>query len=135
MNETPVTAHLAVTVSGSQVFADLTFHNTSAQPVYLDKLMAGLAGPVQSKLFEVTKNGEPVDYIGPMAKRAAPGPGDYFRLNAEDSVRTRAVLTELYDIRPGDHVYRVRYSAFHGYPDKPGIWDLESKETSFRLER
>lgn len=133
MSQPAVTAHLNIVVSGRQVFAEITFHNPSADPVHLDKLKAGLTEPVEGKLFEVTLDGAPVEYIGPMSKRAAPGPDDYYALAPQDSVRTRAVLSNLYAIRPSPHAYHVRYSTYHGYPDRAGIWVLMSNEAAFTL--
>ena len=53
---------------------------------------------LQAKLFQVSRDGEPVAYVGPMAKRGLPAPADFAILRAGESYRTVVDLAASYDM-------------------------------------
>ena len=56
---------------------------------------------LDANLFSVTRNGEPVTYLGRLAKRAAPGAGDYVELKPGASIQGRTELSRHYDMADG----------------------------------
>lgn len=63
-----------------------------------------LSGP----LFQITRDGAPVTYLGPIAKRAAPTADDYITLSPGESVSYEVELTGLYDFS-ADGQYEIQY--------------------------
>ena len=63
---------------------------------------------VQGPLFTVTRDGEPVAYIGIMVKRAAPTAQDYLTLGAGESLTRTVDLSAYYDLSISGN-YEVRY--------------------------
>jgi peptidyl-Lys metalloendopeptidase len=65
---------------------------------------------LQAKLFEVTRDGQPVAYEGPMIKRGLPGAREFAILQPGQTVRATVDLSAFYDMsRSGE--YTVAYSA------------------------
>ena len=91
------------------VTVKVTFTNTSGSPQYVLKShtpFEGLSAPV----FEVTRDGQPVRYLGKIVKRAAPTAADYYLLKPGASYTVKVELSALYDMATtGD--YAVRYHA------------------------
>ena len=89
------------------VFVHFTLRNESDQDLYVLSWQTPLRG-VREDIFEVRRNGEPVDYIGRLYKWATPQAEDYIRIPAGKSVSTRIELSEVYDIsRTGE--YSIQY--------------------------
>jgi peptidyl-Lys metalloendopeptidase len=85
----------------------VTFLNTSSEPVRLLKWYTGGEG-LPERLFEVTRDGEPVAYLGPIVKRAAPRDEDYVTLAPGERLTRSVALSDQYDLsQDGD--YSVRY--------------------------
>jgi peptidyl-Lys metalloendopeptidase len=63
---------------------------------------------LDANLFDVTRDGEPVAYLGRMLKRGAAQPGDFVTLQPGQSVRGRTELTGHYDMVDGGE-YLVSY--------------------------
>lgn len=88
--------------------------------------LEGFRGP----LFEVTRDGAEVAYLGPVVKRGDPGAGDYVRVPGGGAVSREVELAEAYELAaPGR--YRI---AFPG-----GLFDVapdgaELPRTRDRLE-
>ncbi|WP_075792920.1 M35 family metallo-endopeptidase [Massilia putida] len=106
------------------VVVTVTLRNTSHATLYVPTWQTPFAG-VQAPLFDVTRDGLPVTYLGIRAKRAAPTPGapdraDVIALGPGAARSARVELSALYrmDITGA---YSVRYRADHlqvvGRPD------------------
>jgi peptidyl-Lys metalloendopeptidase len=91
------------------VVVKVTFTNTSGSPQYVLKSHTPFE-EVEAPLFEITRDGKPVRYMGAIAKRAAPTASDYFLLKPGASYSVRVELSALYDMgTTGD--YAIRYHA------------------------
>ena len=94
-----------------EVLVRVTLRNTSATPQLLLKWHTPVEG-VQAPLFEVQRDGQPVRYLGIKAKRAAPTPGDYLRLEPGASIDTTVELSALYEMSvTGAYTLRYRTAA------------------------
>lgn len=82
-------------------------------------------GGVEDDLFQVTLDGQPVEYIGPHFKRAAPADKDYFVLKAGESIETTVDLGGFYDLSRGGY-YSVSYRALS--------YHLYTKDATFAAE-
>lgn len=85
----------------------VTITNISRDPVKIlnyHTLVNGIEGDVLS----VSLDGSPVDYIGRMYKRAAPGDGDYLTLRPGESISGIASLWDNYDISVSGR-YAIQY--------------------------
>jgi peptidyl-Lys metalloendopeptidase len=91
------------------VVVKVTFTNTSGSPQYVLKSHTPFEG-VNAPVFEVTRDGQPVRYMGKIVKRAAPTAADYYLLKPGASYTVKVELSSLYDMATtGD--YAVRYHA------------------------
>lgn len=101
------------------VVVTVTIRNTSRATRYLPAWQTPFAG-VQAPLFDVTRDGLPVTWLGIQAKRAPPGPADFVALAPGAARSARVELSALYrmDITGA---YSVRYRAgrlqVYGRPD------------------
>jgi peptidyl-Lys metalloendopeptidase len=101
------------------VVVTVTIRNTSNTTRYLLKWQTPFAG-VQAPLFDVTRDGLPVSYLGIEAKRPPPTPADFIALAPGMARSSRVELSALYrmDITGA---YSVRYRAdrlqVYGRPD------------------
>jgi peptidyl-Lys metalloendopeptidase len=82
--------------------------NTSGATLHVLRWQTPVGG-MTGRLFEVTRNGEKVDYVGPMFKRAEPTAADYVELKAGETLATEIDLTAYYDMRAGGQ-FEVRYA-------------------------
>ena len=91
------------------VVLKVTITNTSATPQYVLKWHTPFAG-VEDHLFDVTRDGEKVPYLGRHYKRPAPTAKDYYLLKPGASHTSRVELSSMYDMSvTGD--YSIRYHA------------------------
>ncbi len=90
------------------VAVKVTVTNTSSQPVRLLEWYLPGEG-LKEGLFEVTRNGEPVEYLGPHVKRAAPQEQDYVTLAPGESLTGFAPISGMYDLSESGS-YTVRYA-------------------------
>lgn len=91
------------------VVVKVTFTNTSGSPQYVLKSHTPFE-EVEAPMFEITRDGKPVRYLGAIAKRAAPTAADYFLLKPGASYSVKVELSSLYDMgTTGD--YAIRYHA------------------------
>jgi peptidyl-Lys metalloendopeptidase len=89
------------------VVVKVTFTNTSGSPQYVLKSHTPFE-EVEAPLFEITRDGKPVRYMGLVAKRGAPTAADYFLLKPGASYSVKVELSALYDMgTTGD--YAIRY--------------------------
>jgi peptidyl-Lys metalloendopeptidase len=89
------------------VLVTVTLTNRSATVQYLLAWQTPLAG-VQAPLFEVTRDGQKVAYLGIQAKRPAPAASDYIVLAPGASRSVQVELSRLYDMSVTG-AYSVRY--------------------------
>ncbi len=101
----------------------VTITNTSSTPQYVLKWHTPFGG-IEDHIFEVTRDGEKVPYLGAHYKRPAPTAKDYYLLKPGASHTTKVEISALYDMTvTGD--YSVRYHAesmnlFTAAPDAKG---------------
>jgi peptidyl-Lys metalloendopeptidase len=89
------------------VVVKVTFTNTSGSPQYVLKSHTPF-DEIEAPLFEITRDGKPVRYMGAVAKRGAPTAADYFLLKPGASYSARVELSALYDMgTTGD--YAISY--------------------------
>ena len=94
------------------VVVKVTFTNTSGSPQYVLKSRTPFE-EIEAPLFEITRDGKPVRYLGAIAKRGAPTAADYFLLKPGASYTARVELSALYDMATtGD--YAIRYHTSSG---------------------
>lgn len=85
----------------------VTLANRGAADVYLVRWQTPVAG-IDADVFEVTRDGEPVDYTGRLVKFARPTANDYVRIPAGGSLSARVDLAAAYDFSKRGE-YSVRY--------------------------
>jgi peptidyl-Lys metalloendopeptidase len=94
------------------VVVKVTFTNISASPQYVLKSHTPFE-EIEAPLFEITRDGQPVRYLGAIAKRGAPTAADYFMLKPGASYTAKVELSALYDMATtGD--YAIRYKIGNG---------------------
>jgi len=94
------------------VIVKVTFTNTSDSPQYVLKSRTPF-DEIEAPLFEITRDGQPVRYLGAIAKRGAPTAADYFMLKPGASYTAKVELSALYDMATtGD--YAIRYKIGNG---------------------
>jgi peptidyl-Lys metalloendopeptidase len=94
------------------VVVKVTFTNTSGSPQYVLKSHTPFGGMPMTPLFEVTRDGSPVRYLGAVAKRPAPTAADYYLLKPGASYSAKVELSSLYDMATtGDYTIRFRAAA------------------------
>src|SRR5690348_13302984 len=83
--------------ANNDVVVKVTFTNTSGSPQYVLKSHTPFEG-VSAPVFEVTRDGQPVRYMGKIVKRAAPTAADYYLLKPGASYTVKVELSSLYDM-------------------------------------
>jgi peptidyl-Lys metalloendopeptidase len=90
---------------------DVTLHVTITNPgaasIRVLKWFTPLEG-IEQPLFTVTRDGEPVTYLGIMVKRSAPTEQDYITLKTGESLTSYVNLSVYYDLSVSGN-YKVRY--------------------------
>ncbi|UVW27917.1 M35 family metallo-endopeptidase [Massilia sp. H6] len=93
------------------VQVQVTLSNTGLAPQFILKWHTPVEG-IQAPLFEVQRDGQPVPYLGIEAKRPAPGPNDYVRLEPGASISSIVELSALYEMNvTGAYTLRYRTAA------------------------
>lgn len=88
---------------------EVTVTNTSRHTVRVPKWQLP-SDFIEAKVFEITRDGQPVQYEGPMIKRPLPQAADFAILRAGESIRVTVDLSAAYDLsKTGD--YTVTYKA------------------------
>ena len=91
------------------VVVNVTITNTSSTPQYVLKWHTPFGG-VEESLFEVTRDGVKMPYLGAHYKRPAPTASDYYVLKPGAAFSAKVELSALYDMRiTGD--YTINYNA------------------------
>ena len=89
------------------VTVDVTITNLGAVPVFVPKWYVPSQTP-SSAVFAITRNGEPVPYLGAIVKRKAPSARDFVRIAAGASLSYKVELSALYDLS-ATGVYSIQY--------------------------
>lgn len=93
--------------AADDVFVRFTLRNDSKEDLYVLSWQTPLRG-VDENIFQVTRDGKPVDYVGRLFKWATPQAEDFIRIPAGRSVSARVELSSVYDIsRSGE--YSIQY--------------------------
>jgi peptidyl-Lys metalloendopeptidase len=112
----PAAGDVAVAISADtasfgvdeDVAVSVSFTNTARHSVRLLAWQTA-AEELEDDLFEVTRDGQPVEYIGPHYKRPAPEEHDFVVLAPGKSLTRTVALSGFYDLsKTGD--YDVRYA-------------------------
>ncbi|MCI0570918.1 MAG: M35 family metallo-endopeptidase, partial [Myxococcaceae bacterium] len=103
-----VSAAKSALAASDSVAVNVTLTNGAAHAVRLLKWYTP-AEDVEEALFAVTRDGEPVEFLGPHYKRPAPRLGDYLRLAPGESLTRTVDLAAFYDVSKTG-TYRVRYA-------------------------
>jgi peptidyl-Lys metalloendopeptidase len=91
------------------VIVNVTITNTSASPQYVLKWHTPF-GEIEESLFDVTRDGLKVPYLGAHYKRPAPTAADYYVLKPGASHNMKVELSAMYDMSiTGD--YQISYNA------------------------
>ena len=115
-----VTAERQTLGKSDEVAVVVTMTNTSAVTEYLLAWQTPF-GAVEAPLFEVTRDGQPVPYLGRQVKRAAPTPADYIALAPGASRSVRVELSSLYAMgTTGAYSIRYRDGALQLF-SRPGV--------------
>ena len=87
----------------------LTITNNSSQPQMMLKWHTAF-GEIEESLFEITRDGVKVPYLGAHYKRGAPTASDYYLLKPGASHMVRVELSDKYDMSITGE-YKISYSA------------------------
>ena len=87
----------------------LTITNTSSQPQLMLKWHTAF-GEIEESLFEITRDGAKVPYLGAHYKRGEPKASDYYLLKPGASHTVRVELSDMYDMSITGQ-YAISYSA------------------------
>jgi len=121
---------------GDDVVVRVTLSNSSSTVQHLLRWRTPLDG-VESPLFEVRRDGQPVRYLGRRVKRAPPGPMDYVRLEPGAALSQTVELSRLYEMSvTGSYTIRYRSPAMRapGAGLLPVVGDLVSSPVNIFID-
>ncbi|WP_293994241.1 hypothetical protein [Sphaerotilus sp.] len=100
---------LAVEMAGDRTpHLQATLHNTGTHAVRLLRWGTPFEGAWRAPLVQIERDGQPLDYQGPMVKRRAPQPSDHLTLRPGQSLQASLPLSPAWTVdQPG----RYRISA------------------------
>ncbi len=94
--------------TGQPVPIRFILENRSNGPLFVLSWYTPLEG-IKGEIFQVTRDGNPLPYLGRLVKRGAPRAQDYLRIEPHGSRSATVDLATVYDLgRPGD--YQVRFA-------------------------
>ncbi|MET0981259.1 MAG: M35 family metallo-endopeptidase, partial [Telluria sp.] len=102
-----ITPERAALGKRDEVLVTVTLTNTGSAPERLLKWRTPFVAP-EAALFDITRDGQPVRYLGRKVKRAAPVEADYIQLAPGESRSARVELSSTYDMAVTG-AYSVRY--------------------------
>lgn len=114
--EVRVTPVAPLVEGNGEVLVEVAITNVSARSVSVGP--SQLPGEfLDEALFAVERDGQPVEYVGPHVKRAAPTAADMLVIAPQATVHYVVELSQAYDLTR-DGVYTVRYASTeaHGSP-------------------
>jgi peptidyl-Lys metalloendopeptidase len=103
-----LSADQASFVAADDAILHMTITNLTRYPIKMLKWLTPVDG-VEGPLLTVTRDGEPVAYIGKLVKRAAPTEQDYILLAAGESLTWDVNLSTYYDLSTSGN-YVVQYN-------------------------
>ena len=102
---------IAAHSSGDDILVEVTIANHTSRPSQVLRWNLPSDGRMTTALFQVTRNGVPVEYRGIMVKRAV-RPEDYILLPAGKALTATVPLLQAYDVRPNGS-YTIKYSTYN----------------------
>jgi peptidyl-Lys metalloendopeptidase len=119
--------------SAQDVLVTVTVSNPHKHTVRVLKWFTAAEG-VEEPLFAVTRDGEPVAYIGAHYKRPAATGKDYISLKAGQSISHTVDLAEYYDLSQSGR-YEVSYAvaSFQLYDEKGNTFKFRDSLTSEKI--
>jgi len=97
------------------VFVRIALTNRGSASVWVPRWQVPSGKALDQELFDVTQDGRPVRYVGRLAKRGAPGPGDYVEIQPGTTLRGRAELSAHYEMSGGgEYLIAYRIDLFDG---------------------
>jgi len=106
---TPVQSRFAA-VQGVNVI--LKYSNTGRDTMSIDKWYLPENGQLLDPLFEVTRDGESVEYVGPLVKRRPPTAEDMITLTPGMTVSTAVQLSTVYNMtQTGNYIIQYKVDA------------------------
>ncbi|WNG17229.1 M35 family metallo-endopeptidase [Cystobacter fuscus] len=112
------------------VAVTVTFTNVSSQPVQLLRWFVPGTESIKAGLFEVSRDGEEVEYIGPHVKRRAPQAEDFITLAPGESRSGTAPLSGVYDLSQSG-TYSVRFAAQSTNQHNVGLTRAAALDSNF----
>lgn len=92
------------------VYVKVSYHNHSNQPVEILRwYLPDEKGQLEEGIFQITRDGETVDFMGPHYKRPAPTKADYVTLEAHGRLTYTVELSAIYDFSEAGY-YQVDMS-------------------------
>jgi len=112
------------------LLVSVTLTNKSDSPQYVLKSRTPFEG-VGAPLFDVTRDGERVPYLGALVKRTAPTQADYYVLKPGASHTVKVNLSSLYDLSvTGDYMISYRTASPDLFLAASGKKDSASSDVS-----
>ncbi|HZH44217.1 MAG TPA: M35 family metallo-endopeptidase [Lysobacter sp.] len=128
---------MAAPAGATQV--EITVTNTSRKTVRVPKWQLPFAAQ-ESQLFQVSRDGRPVPYVGRLVKRGLPSPADFHVLGPGQSVRVVVDLATSYDLsQAGEYVVTYRAPLQHASLSdgamlrQPNGMPMEARSVPLRL--
>lgn len=120
---------------GDDVWINVTMTNTSGKDQLVAKWHTPFAEELEEGLFEITRDGEKVPYLGAHYKRGTPTSADYFVLKAGKSYHGKVELSGVYDMSiTGDYVINYKTGSMNLFQDASEKGELKSDKASFSVD-
>jgi peptidyl-Lys metalloendopeptidase len=119
--------------ASQDVLVTVTYSNNTRHTVRVLKWFTAVEG-VEEPLFVVTRDGEPVSYVGAHYKRPAATGQDYISLRAGESISGVVNLGEHYDLSQSGQ-YEIFYgvAAFNLFNEKSNAFNFKDVLTSEKI--
>ncbi|WP_426110159.1 hypothetical protein [Massilia sp. PWRC2] len=106
-----IASNIVVDTHDGQLLAKVTIDNHSEHTIYVPRVLANEGEP-EGNLFEVrdSSNGDPLDYVGMLVKRALPTKHDYVAIKPHGQLSTRFDISHAYRFMNGRHAYQISFS-------------------------
>lgn len=106
-----ISSKIVVDTHDGQLLAKITIDNHSEHTIYVPRVLASEGEP-EGNLFEVrdSSNGDPLDYVGMLVKRAPPTKHDFVAIKPHGQLATRFDISHAYRFMNGRHAYQINFS-------------------------
>ncbi len=119
--------------SSQDVLVAVTISNPTNHTVRVLKWFTPADG-VEEPIFAVTRNGEPVAYVGPLYKRPAATGKDYISLKAGESITSTVNIGEYYDLsQSGQYEIFYAVASFNLFDEKGNSFKYRDVLTSEKV--